>query len=1292
MMRKLLLLFFIGLGVAIYAQKQDVTIYWDDDHKISSSSQKIESDKIEKDKRLSSLNLVLKEDEQVFSYRWKDKAFANPNSIQVSNIVYGNPTPSELKKINRSQAPSKPTFSIESSYGRDIIYTTVFISPIVNVNGQLRKIRSFSVDYSYKTGRNRGNRVAIQNSVLATGEWFKFKVEKTGVHQITKSFLNDLGMNTNNIDPRTIKVYGHGGKPLPLLNRDNPNLDLPENAIQVVGEADGSFDNGDFILFYGTYVDARSDKSFSENGTNLNPYSEESYYYVTAGGSQGLRVQPMVEPSGNATTVIDTFHDYQYHEIDEFSPTKVGRSWFGNRFDIESQQSYEFTFPNIVGEPMNINIKAVATAEVATSMTLSINSTSLNPLTFPSIANSPTGLLSTDSFNGEFPASTDNVVVDLEYINSGNPSSVGYLDYINIEAVRRLMGVDGQLMFRNNDVGSQSGIGAYQLSNASQFSQVWDVTNPQIITSVSNENGDGSFGFKVNLGEVRQYVAVNPSDYFLPTKGRETRVANQDLKGTIFNDNSGNFQDIDYLIVTPSFLIQPALRLANHHKNVSGLRVKVATTEKIYEEFSSGKQDIGAIRNLVRYIYENASSENDRIKYLCLFGDTSVDMKDRLANNNNIVPSFHVVESDDSLDSYMSDDFFGMMDTGIDGDQGDGMMRVRDLLDIAVGRILADEVSLANSMVDKAINYSLQPSYGNWRNNLVLVSDDVDNAGEFQSLQVTLDGIGDRISDEKPHINVKKIHSDAFQQETSAGGDRYPKVNEEIINEIELGGLILNYFGHGGEDGLASEFIYTKGVANNLRNENRYPCIVTVTCEFTKFDNPLRITAGELTYWNPEGGAVALITTTRSIFISTGVAVNRELAEHLFGFDRDVPVPPSEALRLTKNELTNSRDKRVVFYVGDPALRLAFPKQSIRISTLNDEPISQSTVVLEALSKVKMGGEVLDESGNVLTNYNGVLEAKVFDKNVIRQTLGNDGITGSNDELLILDFITLGEVLFNGKATVINGEFEFEFVVPRDIQIPVGQGKVSLYAQRNNVLEDQTGFNLDIRVGGLNENAPSDNQGPEIQLFMNDESFISGGITNDSPNLIAKLSDENGINTASGIGHDIVATLDGDETNPFILNEYYQAEVDDFTTGTANYKLRNLEEGLHTLTLKAWDVYNNSSTAEIQFIVFGDNQLEIRRVLNYPNPFVNYTEFWFEHNRPSEMLDVQVQIFTVTGKVVRTINQTVVSDGGLSREIVWDGLDDFGDKIGKGVYVYKLTVKSPLIDQQVEKYEKLVIL
>jgi hypothetical protein len=418
---------------------------------------------------------------------------------------------------------------------------------------------------------------------------------------------------------------------------------------------------------------------------------------------------------------------------------------------------------------------------------------------------------------------------------------------------------------------------------------------------------------------------------------------------------------------------------------------------------------------------------------------------------------------------------------------------------------------------------------------------------------------------------------------------------------------------------------------------------------------------------------------------------NEYLAPAIFGYGLNVPNTPAEAVRTAKNSIV-STNRRVVFYIGDPSMRLAFPRQKIQLTTLNGVPLGQATDTLKALSKVRLGGEVVDENGTLLSNYNGILEAKVFDKNVERQTLGNDGVTGSDGQLLIMQFTTLGEGLFNGQATVTNGQFEFEFVVPRDIQIPVGNGRVSLYAKEDNALVDQTGYNLDLKVGGLNEDAPEDNIGPTIQLFMNDESFVSGGITNDSPILIAKLQDENGINTASGIGHDIIAILDGDESNPFVINEYYQADVDDYTMGVVSYKLRDLEEGLHTLTLRAWDVYNNSSTADIQFIVAGDGSLEITKVLNYPNPFVNYTEFWFNHNRPFEPLDVQVQVFTVTGKVVWTKNQIITTDGFLSRDIVWDGKDDFGDRIGKGVYVYKITVKSTLTNHRVEKFEKLVIL
>jgi hypothetical protein len=381
----------------------------------------------------------------------------------------------------------------------------------------------------------------------------------------------------------------------------------------------------------------------------------------------------------------------------------------------------------------------------------------------------------------------------------------------------------------------------------------------------------------------------------------------------------------------------------------------------------------------------------------------------------------------------------------------------------------------------------------------------------------------------------------------------------------------------------------------------------------------------------------------------------------------------------------------VVFFIGDPSMRLAFPRQKIELITLNDIPISESTEVLRALDKVKLGGEIRDNNGNVLEDYIGILEVKLFDKNRERSTLGNDGVT-QNGELLIMDFTTLGGVLFNGKATVSNGVFEIDFIMPRDTQIPLGAGRISFYSQRDNTLNNQTGYNSNIRIGGLNEDAPEDNQGPLINLFMNDESFVSGGVTNNSPILIAKLSDENGINTASGIGHDMIAIIDGDESNPFVINDYYQADVDDYSNGTASFTLRDLEEGLHTLTFKAWDVYNNSSTSEIQFVVAGNDDLKITNVLNYPNPFVDYTEFWFNHNRPFEPLEVQIQVFTVTGKVIWTNNQIITSDGFLSRDIIWDGKDDFGESIAKGVYVYKLTVNSTLTNKRVEKYEKLVIL
>ena len=1277
-MKKLILFFtLILIPITLVGQDKFIELDWNNTNasKWRSTSQK----NTVNDKNSEVLIRLLINQDMNFIKQWEDINYVDENSLEISNIIYEKLSNNELKIVNKKLLIGKHIAELKSGKSRDKFYTSILINPIIIVNGVPKKIISFKISYKYNNQNRPLKTIPVSNSALASGDWYKFKVDQTGVYRIDKSFLSSIGMNSDNLDPRTIKIFGNGGKALPFKNIDNNEFDLIENSIQIIGEEDGSFDNNDFILFYGVGTNGYQGDDFD---TNINPYSDESFYYVTSSVGFGNRIQQMVEPSGEATTIIDQYNSYQFFESDEFNPAKVGRRWLSNRFDIESEQSFTLNFPNIVpGELMNVKVKVASASETSTSMAISINGTSLDPLIFSPIED-PT-LLNSKQFVGDIPSGNENVVFNLIYNNGGNPSSIGYLDYISAEALVLLEGNNQQMPFRWNQASTTSGIGEYQISNASQFSQVWDITDSSLILSKVNTS-NSTFSFKANLGESREYVAINPSNYYQPTKINQSYVPNQNLKGTIFNDESGNFQDIDYLIVTPSSLLQAATKLADHRYQVDGINIKVITLNQIYEEFSSGKQDIVAIRNFVKYIYDNASSEDNRIKYLCLFGDTSYDYKDRISNNNNMVPTYHRLFSNSTFASFMSDDFYGNMDPE------EGLMLAAEKLDIAVGRILADDLLLANDMVDKIIKYDSKESYGNWRNDFVLVSDDVDEVWEFNSLQKNLDRLGDEVSVRKPSINVKKLHSDSFQQIASAGGDRYPDVNNEFQNALETGALIINYLGHGGEDGLASEFIFTKETAQNLRNNYKFSCIITVTCEFTKFDNPQRITAGELSYWNKDGGAIALVTTTRSISTITAVDFNDLLAPELFGYDRDIPNTPAEAVRIAKNNV-GSLNRRVVFFIGDPSMRLAFPRQKIELTTLNDVPIFESTEILKALDKVKLGGEIRDNNGNILADYNGVLEVKLFDKNRDRSTLGNDGVTQSG-ELLIMDFTTLGGVLFNGKATVSDGVFEIDFIMPRDTQIPLGAGRVSLYSQRDNSLNNQTGYNSNVRIGGLNEDAPEDNQGPLINLFMNDESFVSGGVTNNSPILIAKLSDENGINTASGIGHDMIAIIDGDESNPFIINDYYQADVDDYSNGTASFTLRDLEVGLHTLTFKAWDVYNNSATSEIQFVVAGNDDLKITNILNYPNPFVDYTEFWFNHNRPFEPLEVQIQVFTVTGKVIWTKNQIITTDGFLSRDIIWDGKDDFGESIAKGVYVYKLTVNSTLTNKRVEKYEKLVIL
>ncbi|TWH99075.1 peptidase C25-like protein [Flavobacterium tiangeerense] len=1201
-------------------------------------------------------------------------------NLQVSSIVYEPIDKELLGDLNLKNIPTEADFDLVLSTARDLVTAQIIFAPIINDDFGFKKIISFNYSITANTSvTNRSFKATagISNSLLSKGNWYKFYIEKSGVYKLSKRFLEQLGIDFKNVDARKIKIFGNGGRMLPLSNNIAYPNDLMENTIQVIGENDTTFDDSDYVLFYGEGTDTWNE----ESRTNINLYDSKSYYYVNIQGENGKRISPLVQPTATPTLLLNTFDDYQFYEKDITNIGKLGRQWFGESFEIKNEQEFDFNFPNVdTSVPIKIMLSAASVAFTATSFSVTSNGSALATLTFPALSNTS----STEFFVSNLPNNTtingsENVKIKLNYNNNGVPGSKGFLDQIRLIAKRKLQGNGKQFRFQYDAGNAANGIVNYTVSNAAGISQIWDVTDIYNVKTVVNSN-QNTIDFKANLGEIRKYVALVDADFFTPLRDAQTRVSNQNLKGTLFTNRAGNFQDIDYVIISPTVLVSQAETLANFHRTNSGLNVKVIPLELIYNEFSSGKQDIAAIRNCIKYIYQNASSTDKRLKYINLFGDSSYDYKNRIANNTNVVPIYHALNSSSSGESsYASDDFYGLMDAN----EGNITSSFGGI-DIAVGRMLVNDAKQANEMINKVLEYHNSESFGSWRNNFVLISDDSDVLSDA-NLQNKQNNLANTIATEKPFFNVNKILLDSYIQEAAAGGARYPKARTDFFNAFEKGALVFNYLGHGGEDGLSVERIWEKSDGQNLSNQFKYPLFITITCEFSRFDNPSRPTAGEFTYWNPKGGAIAMITTIRSIGQFSAETFNDTFTKNLLSYGSNQYTSIAEALRISKNSNPNSATN-VVFYIGDPALKLAIPRPKIRLTKVNDVPVSQTIEDFKSLSKIKITGEVSDENNNIISNYNGEVTSMIFDKMLNRTTLNNDGNS------LPINFNVLGETIFRGSASVVNGQFEYSFIVPRDIRIPLANGRISFYAKKKDALQNENGFDSNIKIGGINENAPLDNTSPRVQLYMNDENFVSGGNTNESPFLLAKLSDESGINTASGIGHDIVAVLDGDVNNPFILNDYYQADLDDFTKGTLRFPLRNLTPGLHTISFKAWDVYNNPIIAEIQFVVVGNDTLTLSNVLNYPNPFVNYTEFWFTHNKPFEPLEVQVQVMTVTGKIVWTKNQIITTDGFLSKELTWNGRDDFGDKLGKGVYVYKLTVKSNTTNKKAEKFEKLVIL
>jgi hypothetical protein len=590
----------------------------------------------------------------------------------------------------------------------------------------------------------------------------------------------------------------------------------------------------------------------------------------------------------------------------------------------------------------------------------------------------------------------------------------------------------------------------------------------------------------------------------------------------------------------------------------------------------------------------------------------------------------------------------------------------------------------AKAFVDKVEAYHSPAAFGPWRNNLTFVADDEDNNLHLQDAEI----LTATVKNGAAQFNIQKVYLDAYRQEGGSAGSRYPQAEESSNNALFTGTLIWNYSGHGSPFRLAQEAILTQSIVNNLSNPDRLPLFITATCDFAPYDNPVIESLGENLLVRARTGAIALTTTSRPVFAySNRILNNNYLQTALKKQDNGKYLTLGEALRVTKNITYQSGadvvNNRKFSLLGDPAMTLAFPTLQVVPTTINGMDISKSLDTLSATELVLVSGEV-QEGGTVLTGFNGTVYLSLFDKPQTSTTLGND--PGSAP----VPFQTQNALLFRGKATATAGRFQFGFRLPRDINYAFGRGKLSLYAQDGS--RDGTGLSDSIVIGGIGNSGITDNEGPAIKAYLNNEDFVNGSMAGPAPVLIVKLADSSGINIGgSGIDHDIVATLDGDNRTYHVLNNFYESELDDSRRGTVRFQLPELTPGPHTLTIKAWDVLNNSSEHDLTFTVVPSAELQIDRVLNYPNPFTTRTAFWFEHNQPGTELKVTVEIFTVAGKRIKTIMQAINTPGNRSSEVTWDGRDEWGARIGRGVYLYRLQVRTAGGQKQ-EKWERLVFL
>lgn len=1205
--------------------------------------------------------------------------------LELTEAAYISLTPAELQAVQESVKKAKNQKIVLHGWEKRQPVTFYQIPALIQQGGAWKKLVSFNwrpVSPKQIAQSRPLRRTNTTTSVLATGDIYRIGITREGVYKIDAAFLSSIGVNLQTLDPRTVKIYGNPGGMLPQENSAFRYDDLPEQAIYAEGENDGVMNGQDYFLFYsrGPHYFAY-DNSLGQFRSIRNIYSDTAYLMIKVGGSQGKRIST-VNSFSTQPTVYTQFDDRFIHEQDLFNPMVSGRNWVGESFSFTPSRSYSFNIPGIVNGS-NIRVTStVAGRSPAAFGTFSTFNVQLGNLTLgtqslPAVGDIDYGIkfrVTSNNFlvNSNVLNGSSNLVFNYSFNKGPSVNAEGYLDHILINVKRNLALYGNWTSFRVAESTIFGNI-SYRIGNMDNQCMIWDVTDVTNTMKMTYTLSGSTAEFGVDVDTLKEYVVLKGSSF--PTPTFINKVANQNLHGIVAPD---------LIIVTfPGFKTQ-AQSYANYRSQKSNINVEVVTTHDIYQEFSSGGQDLVGIRDFIKFLYDQP---NSKLKYVLLFGDASYDYKNRINGNTNYAPIYQSIETNNNLSTYCSDDFYTFMDQN-EGNWNEFGFLIPHTMDLAVGRFSVRSTEEAAAIINKVQVYESMASLGNWRNRYLFLSDHKASDGHFHLDEN--ERFANLLERRDTATVPVKVYLDQYDRVSTPSGVLAPNAVTDIYNYVHQGALISQYYGHGNVGQLSATQMITRDQVNTWTNINRLSFWVTATCEFGRMDDPAITSGGELMFLKSNGGAIGLFTTARPVTTNVNSVLVERFIDRAFDFSSRI-YKIGEITAFSKNASLSSTGVggRNLILLGDPSMQLAYPVESMEVTKIQRLPSMVLTDTLKALSVMEIKGRVLNRfTRQPVNTFNGTANIVIYDAPSEFTTQGVGVSIPNSTTTLTRRYKQWKNFVFNGQASIVNGEFTVQFIVPLQISYSNLAGKINLYGRQSNSTVDANGFRSNIIISGSDTGIVLDDNPPLIRLYMDDESFTSGSTTSQSPKMLAFLTDDQGISVSSAPGQQIEATLNRNE--PQVLNEFYTSKENDFREGKVEYPYQNLSPGNYSLKLRARDTHNNPAEATIEFVVANNEKLALNNIFNYPNPFSDFTSFQFDHNQAGQDLDVKVEIFTVSGRLIKTLIGYYPASKTRVTELTWNARDEFGDKLAKGVYIYKLSVRTN--QQKKEEFQKLVIL